>query len=74
MINPIDTAKVQESAVLIGVQTKGQPDELTTEHLDELSFLAETAGTKVLKRFVQKLTTERGNKSVQRSCRPTRYV
>lgn len=57
MINPIDTAKVQESAVLIGVQTKGQPDELTTEHLDELSFLAETAGTKVLKRFVQKLTT-----------------
>lgn len=56
MINSIDTAKVQESAVLVGVQIKGQPDELTTEHLDELSFLADTAGAKVLRRFVQKLS------------------
>lgn len=57
MINPIDTVKLQESAVLVSVQTKSQTDELTSEYLDELNFLTETAGAIVLKRFVQKLIT-----------------
>ncbi|HDP54220.1 MAG TPA: GTPase HflX [Bacteroidetes bacterium] len=57
MIDPIDTVKDKETAVLVGVQTKAQSDELTNEYLDELNFLAETAGAKVLKRFVQKLFT-----------------
>lgn len=57
MIEPISTVKEKETAVLVGVQVKGQPDELVDDYLNELDFLAETAGAKVLKRFVQRLTT-----------------
>jgi GTPase len=56
MIEPISTVKEQETAVLVGVHVKGQPDELVDDYLNELDFLAETAGAKVLKRFVQRLT------------------
>ena len=42
-------------AVLIAlIQGKSHPEE-TQEHLDELAFLAETAGITSLKQFVQKL-------------------
>jgi GTP-binding protein HflX len=44
-----------EKAILIGVITRGQSEEQTTEYLDELQFLAETAGAITLKRFVQRL-------------------
>jgi GTP-binding protein HflX len=47
--------KEQETAVLIGVQIKGQSVDVVNEYLDELAFLAETAGALTLKRFVQKL-------------------
>lgn len=47
--------KEQETAVLIGVQIKGQSVDVVNEYLDELAFLAETAGALSLKRFVQKL-------------------
>ncbi|MDY0254277.1 MAG: GTPase HflX [Tenuifilaceae bacterium] len=57
MIEPISTVKQQETAVLVGVQVKGQPDNLVDDYLNELDFLAETAGALVVKRFVQKLTT-----------------
>ncbi len=57
MIEPISTVKHQETAVLVGVQVKGQPDNLVDDYLNELDFLAETAGALVVKRFVQKLTT-----------------
>lgn len=45
----------QETAVLVGVTVRNQKDSTTKEYLDELAFLAETAGVKTLKRFTQKL-------------------
>jgi GTP-binding protein HflX len=45
----------EESAVLVGVVHKGQTDVQVTEYLDELAFLAETAGAKPIRRFMQKL-------------------
>ncbi|WP_242921124.1 GTPase HflX [Pontibacter liquoris] len=50
-----DTAKPQETAVLVAVPSYRQTDEQTKEYLDELAFLAETAGAETLKRFIQKL-------------------
>ena len=44
-----------ENVVLIGVITKTQDEEKEKEYLDELEFLAYTAGGKVKKRFTQKL-------------------
>lgn len=44
-----------ESSVLIGLIHKNQNEEQVTEFLDELAFLAETAGAKTLKRFTQRL-------------------
>lgn len=52
----IDTRKKQERAVLVGIITQQQKIEQAEEYLDELSFLALTAGAKVVKRFLQKLT------------------
>jgi GTP-binding protein HflX len=45
----------QETAVLIGVQIKGQSIDVINDYLNELDFLAETAGALTIKRFVQKL-------------------
>ncbi|WP_266203319.1 GTPase HflX [Pontibacter kalidii] len=50
-----ETSKPQETAVLVAVPGYRQTDEQTEEYLDELAFLAETAGAQTLKRFVQKL-------------------
>jgi len=44
-----------EKTVLIGVITRNQNKEKSREYLDELEFLAYTAGGEVLKRFTQKL-------------------
>lgn len=44
-----------ESAILVGLITQTQDERKTTEYLDELEFLAETAGATVVKRFTQKL-------------------
>ncbi|TXD83727.1 GTPase HflX [Subsaximicrobium wynnwilliamsii] len=44
-----------EKAVLIGVITKDQNEEQSTEYLDELEFLTYTAGGEVLKRYTQKI-------------------
>lgn len=43
-----------ETAVLVGLITPQQNESKTTEYLDELEFLADTAGAKVTKRFTQK--------------------
>jgi len=43
-----------EKALLVGIITKQQNQEKSNEYLDELSFLANTAGAKVLKRFQQR--------------------
>jgi GTPase len=45
----------EESAVLIGVVHQGQEESEVNEYLDELAFLAVTAGAVVIKRFVQKI-------------------
>lgn len=50
-----ETAKEQETAVLVAVTRKTQAEDKTQEYLDELAFLAETAGAKTLKRFTQRL-------------------
>ncbi len=44
-----------ETAVIVGLITPRQNERKTTEYLDELSFLAETAGAKVIKRFTQRV-------------------
>ena len=49
------TAKEVETAVLVSVPPRRQTDAQTTEYLDELAFLIETAGAQATKRFVQKL-------------------
>jgi GTP-binding protein HflX len=55
MPSPIITEKVKERAVLVGVQQQGQSDDIVDDYLDELNFLAETAGVDVVKWFVQRL-------------------
>jgi len=44
-----------ETAVLVGLITKEQDEARTNEYLDELAFLAETAGAVVVKRFTQRV-------------------
>ena len=50
----ISESKV-ETAVIVGLITPQQNERKTKEYLDELEFLAETAGAKVIKRFTQKV-------------------
>ena len=45
-----------ETAVLVGLVTKEQDEAKTKEYLDELEFLADTAGAVTVKRFTQKVT------------------
>lgn len=45
----------EEKAVLVGVVTKDQREAQVVEYLDELAFLAETAGALTVKKFIQKL-------------------
>jgi GTPase len=49
------TNHAKETAVLVGVLFKQQDEALLKEHLDELAFLAETAGAVTKKRFTQRL-------------------
>ena len=44
-----------ETAVLVGLITREQDERRTREYLDELAFLAETAGAEVVCRFTQRL-------------------
>jgi GTP-binding protein HflX len=45
----------EEKAVLVGVVQKDQTEQEVLENLDELAFLAETAGATAIKTFIQKL-------------------
>lgn len=45
----------EETAILVGIITPQQSERKTTEYLDELQFLAETAGARTVKRFTQRL-------------------
>ena len=44
-----------ETAVLVGLITPQQSERKTNEYLDELEFLAQTAGAKVIRRFTQRV-------------------
>ncbi|WP_024994309.1 GTPase HflX [Phocaeicola paurosaccharolyticus] len=44
-----------ETAILVGLITQSQDERKTSEYLDELEFLAHTAGANVVKRFTQKI-------------------
>jgi GTP-binding protein HflX len=50
-----ETQKANETAVLVGVITQQQRLEQAEEYLDELEFLALTAGAVVKNRFLQRL-------------------
>ncbi len=50
----ISEAKI-ETAVLVGLITPQQSEAKTNEYLDELEFLADTAGAVTVKRFTQKV-------------------
>lgn len=49
------TEAEQEKAVLVGVISKDQTFKMVQEYLDELAFLADTAGAVVVKQFTQNL-------------------
>ncbi|RTL47615.1 MAG: GTPase HflX [Sphingobacteriales bacterium] len=55
MIDKNQKIATEEKVVLIGLVTKEDTPEQIEEYLDELAFLAETAGAITLKRFVQRL-------------------
>ena len=49
------TEKKSETAILVGIITQEQDERKTQEYLDELEFLADTAGVRVMRRFTQKI-------------------
>lgn len=55
MIEKKQQLKREDKTVLVGVITPDQPEVKLNEYLDELAFLAETAGVIAVKRFTQKL-------------------
>ncbi len=55
MLNKKNIFQEQEKAVLVGLVHKNQTEQQVQEYLDELAFLAETAGAVTIKRFIQKL-------------------
>jgi len=51
----IETNRPVERAILIGINYPAQDEKETEDFLNELSFLAETAGAQPVRRFIQKL-------------------
>ncbi len=49
------TTHLEEKAILVSVILQGQREEQAMEYLEELAFLAETAGAKTIKIFTQKM-------------------
>lgn len=70
MIDPVKirskTSGVEERAILVGLVTPTQPEALLNEYLDELAFLAKTAGATTMKRFFQKVDHPDGRTYVGR--------
>lgn len=55
MIEKKENRFKEENAVLVGMIKRDETEQQVTEYLDELQFLAETAGAKTVKRFTQKM-------------------
>jgi len=51
----IENSPIIETAVLVGLITKNQDESQAREYLEELDFLADTAGAEVKKHFLQRL-------------------
>lgn len=58
MGHQFDASKiVAEKAVLVGIITQEQPEDKAKEYLEELEFLAETAGAETVAHFLQSIDT-----------------
>ena len=55
MLDKTSLFNESEKAILVGVSIKGESDRLVQDYLDELAFLATTAGAQTIKTFTQKL-------------------
>ena len=55
MLDKKNIIQNEVKTVLVGLVNKDQAEQQTHEYLDELAFLAETAGAVAVKRFTQKL-------------------
>lgn len=55
MIEKRNKIQEQEKAILVGLIQKDQTERQVQEYMDELAFLAETAGAVAVKRFTQKM-------------------
>lgn len=55
MIENKELIKNEETAILVGLATQKTPFNKAKEYLDELAFLAETAGIKPIRSFIQNL-------------------
>ncbi|MDE3248895.1 MAG: GTPase HflX, partial [Bacteroidota bacterium] len=55
MLDKKNIIQNEVKAVLVGLVSKDQAEQQTQEYLDELAFLAETAGAIAVKRYTQKL-------------------
>jgi GTP-binding protein HflX len=55
LIEKKKSSSIEEVAILVGLIQKDQTEQQVTEYLDELEFLAETAGAKTIKRYTQKM-------------------
>lgn len=55
MIEKKNIINQEETAVLVGLIHKDQTEQQAKEYLEELAFLAETAGATAVKRYLQKL-------------------
>lgn len=55
MIDQILNEQITERAVLVGLITEQQNEAKANEYLDELAFLADTAGAETVKTFLQRL-------------------
>ena len=50
-----DTSIKKEKVILVGLIYGKQDEKVVQEYLDELEFLAETAGAEIYERFTQRL-------------------
>ncbi|HMR83087.1 MAG TPA: GTPase HflX [Niabella sp.] len=55
MLDKKNIIQDRETAVIVGVVQKDQTEQQVKDYLDELAFLAETAGAETKRRFIQKL-------------------
>lgn len=68
------TQEETERTVLVGLITNTQNEAKANEYLDELAFLAETAGALPVKKFLQRLDTPNSRDSRYWGLLPESYI